>query len=35
MGKGFWFGVLVGVGGTYAYHRVKGIPGKSGGSASS
>ena len=23
----FWFGVLVGVGGVYVYHRVKGLPG--------
>jgi hypothetical protein len=28
MNKGFWLGVLVGVGGTYVYHRMMGLPGK-------
>lgn len=27
----FWMGVAVGVIGVYAYHRVKGLPGKAGG----
>ncbi len=27
----FWMGVAVGMIGVYAYHRVKGLPGKAGG----
>lgn len=30
--KGFWGGVIIGVGATYLYHRVKGLPGKTAGS---
>lgn len=29
MNRSFWFGVIVGVGGVYVYHRVKGLPGRS------
>ena len=31
MNRTFWFGVLVGVGGTWAYHKFMGLPGKGAG----
>lgn len=30
MNRSFWVGVVVGVGGVWAYHKVMGLPGKSG-----